>query len=131
MDTPSDKRLTGRERQIMDIVYERGQASALEIQEALPGSPSYSTVRTLLRILEEKQHLTHRKQGAYFIYSPIQPRQQVAQAALAQVVKTFFENSVERVVTALLSTSDTRLSAEELERLSELIEQAKKEEVEE
>lgn len=131
MNLPSDKPLSGRERQIMDIVYERGQASALDIQEALPDAPGYSAVRTLLRILEGKGHLTHRKQGAQFIYAPTRPRQQAAHAALAQVVKTFFANNVERVVTALLSTADTRLSAEEVKRLSELIERARKEEVEE
>ena len=131
MTQPSEKPLSGRERQIMDILYERGQASALDIQEALPDAPGYSAVRTLLRILESKGHVLHKKKGAHFVYSPTQPRHQVADAALAQVVKTFFENSVERVVTALLSTRDTRLSAEELKRLSELIEQARKEDREE
>ena len=122
------KGLTRRERQIMDVVYERKQASALEIQQMLPESLSYSAVRTFLRILENKGHLTHRKQGAQFIYSPTQPRQQAAHSALTQVVKTFFDNSIERVVTALLTSADTHLSAEELERLSQLIEEAKKEE---
>jgi predicted transcriptional regulator len=123
-----DKHLTKRERQIMDIVYERRQASALDIQAALPNPPSYSAVRTLLRILETKGHLTHEKQGAHFVYFPTQPRQQAAHSALAQVVKTFFDSNIERVVTTLLTTADTRLSKEELGRLSQLIEQAKKEE---
>src|SRR5579884_2952787 len=92
------KDFSRRERQIMDIIYERGQASALEIQEALPDSPSYSSVRTLLRILESKGHLTHHKQEAHYVYSPTQPRQQAAHSALAQVVKTFFDSNIERAV---------------------------------
>jgi predicted transcriptional regulator len=128
MDRPSDKDLTRRERQIMDIVYARQQASALEIQAAMPDAPGYSAVRTLLRILEEKGHLAHRKEGTHFVYFPTQPRQQAGHSALAQVVKTFFDSSIERVVAALLTTADTRLSAEELERLSQLIEQAKRDE---
>lgn len=123
-----DKELSRRERQIMDIVYERGQASALEIQESIPDAPSYTTVRTLLRILENKGHLTHQKQGAYYVYSPTQPRSQAADAALARVVKTFFDSNIERVVSALLSNADSELNAEQLERLTQLIEQAKQEE---
>jgi|SRR5579862_2367678 len=123
--------LSRRERQIMDAVYERGQASALEIQAALSEPPSYTTVRTLLRILESKGHLTHRKQGACYIYSPTQPRHQAATAALAQVVKTFFSSSVERAVAALLSNADARLTPQQLDRLATLIEQAKQEEQQE
>lgn len=128
MNRPFGNDLSRRERQIMDIVFERGQASALEIRESLPDPPSYTTVRTLLRILEEKGHLTHQKPGAYFVYSPTQPRNQAAHAALARVVKTFFDSNIERTVAALLSSADSQLTTAELDRLSQLIEQAKQEE---
>lgn len=112
----------------MEILFERGQASAQDVQDALPDPPGYSAVRTLLRILENKGHVTHHKEGAYFVYTPTQPRQQAASSALSQVVRTFFDSNIERVVTALLTSEDTRLSTEELDRLSQLIEQAKKDE---
>jgi predicted transcriptional regulator len=128
MNGPVGKDFSRRERQIMDIIYERGQASATEIREAMPDPPSYSAVRTLLSILEGKGHLRHQKQGAHYIYFPIQSHSQAARSALAQVVKTFFDSNIERAVTALLSTADTRLTPEELERLSALIEQARQEE---
>lgn len=127
MKQTSEKPLSGRERQIMDIVYANGRSTAQEIQDALPDAPGYSAVRTHLRILEEKGHLTHTKSGASFVYSPTRPRQQAAQAALSQVVKTFFGNSLEQAMTALLTTADTRLSPDEIERLSALIESAREE----
>lgn len=119
------KGLSRRERQIMDIVYARGHVSALEIQEAMPDAPGYSTVRTLLRILETKGHLRHEKQGMSYIYFPVQPAGQAAQSALKQVVQTFFGSSIERLVATLLSSADARLTDEELDRLSQLIEQAR------
>jgi predicted transcriptional regulator len=128
MQTPSSQDLSRRERQIMDILFERGQASAAEVQDAMPDAPSYSAVRTFLRILEEKGHLVRRKQGACFVYAPLEPRSEAAQSALARVVKTFFDSNVERTVAALLSSQDVRLSAEELDRLAQLIEEARAEE---
>ena len=119
------KNLSRRERQIMDIVYARGSASAFDIQDALPDPPGYSTVRTLLRILETKGHLRHTKQGMSFLYSPTQPAHQAAPSALAQVVQTFFAGSIERVVATLLSSKDVQLTPEELDRISTLVEQAK------
>ena len=118
-------RLSRRERQIMDIVYERGQATAADVVAALPDPPSYSAVRALLRILEEKGHLTHAEDGRRYVYRPTQPRQSAARSALRQVVQTFFGGSAERAVATLLSDTDTRLSDEEWARLSRLIDEAK------
>lgn len=123
--TPPFKNLSRRERQLMDIVYERGSASAFEIQEAMPDAPGYSTVRTLLSILEKKGHLRHTKQGMSYIYSPTQPANQAAHSALTQVVQTFFASNIERVVATLLSSKEIQLTAEELDRISEMVEQAK------
>ena len=117
-------KLSRREREIMDIIYQHGQMSVADVLENLPDAPSYSTVRALLRILEEKGHLTHQKDGPRYIYRPTQPRHQAGQSALQQVVQTFFDKSIERTVAALVSA--TEISEEELERLSQLIEQAKK-----
>jgi predicted transcriptional regulator len=122
------KNLSRRERQIMDIVYARGSASAFDIQEAMPDAPGYSTVRTLLRILETKGHLRHTKQGMSYIYAPTQPAQQAAHSALTQVVKTFFASSIEQVVATLLSSQEMQLTPEELDRISALVEQAKQNE---
>ena len=111
----------------MNAIYERGRASAADLVEILPDPPGYSAVRAFLRILEEKGHLRHTRDGARYVYEPVHPRQQVARSALAQVVRVFFDGSVERTVNALLSDADTRLSDEELERLSKQIEKARKE----
>ena len=117
-------KLSRRERQIMDIIYQHGRMSVADVLENLPDAPSYSTVRALLRILEEKGHLTHQKDGPRYIYHPTQPRHQAGQSALKQVVQTFFDKSIERTVAALVA--DAEVSEEELNRLSKLIEQAKK-----
>ena len=117
-------KLSRRERQIMDIVYQRGRVSVTDVLEALPDPPSYSTVRALLGILEEKGYLTHKKDGKRYIYHPTQPRHQAGRSALKQIFQTFFDKSVEKAVMALVSDAD--LSDEELDRLSQLIEQAKK-----
>src|SRR5689334_11624947 len=117
--------LSRRERQIMDILYQRGSATANEVLAALPDPPSSSAIRTLLRILEEKGHARHTQDGLRYVYSPAHPRQNVAQHALSHVVQTFFGGSVEKVVAALVAESDGRLSDEELDRLSALIEQAR------
>ncbi len=109
----------------MDILFARGHASVAEVMTALPDPPSYSAVRALLRILEEKGHLAHREEGKQYIYSPTQERPVAAQSALKRVVQTFFGGSVERAVTALLTEDETKLSDEELARLAALIEQAK------
>lgn len=120
--------LSRRERQIMDIIYERGRASAVEVLEALPDPPTYSSVRALLRVLEEKGHLRHEEQGKKYIYLPTQPRQYAARSALKQVLRTFFGGSMENAVATLLSDTDTKVSREELDRLAALIDRAKEEE---
>ena len=117
-------KLSRRERQIMDIVYQRGHVSVADVLEDLPDQPSYSTVRALLRILEEKGYLTHKKDGKRYIYHPTQPRHQAGRSALKQIFQTFFDKSVEKTVMTLISDAD--LSDEELDRLSQRIEQAKK-----
>jgi predicted transcriptional regulator len=119
------KDLSRRERQIMDVIYQRGQATAGDVLEGLPDPPSYSAVRALLRVLETKGHVRHKQEGNRYIYLPTQARSRAAQSALAQVVQTFFGGSVEQTVATLLSDADTQLSEDELSRLAELIEQAK------
>ena len=117
-------KLSRRERQIMNIVYQRGRASVANVLSDLPDPPTYSTVRALLRILEEKGHLTHDKDGPRYIYHPTQPRHQAGHIALKQIVQTFFDKSIEKTVAALVS--DTDVSDEELDRLSRLIEETKR-----
>ena len=117
-------RLSRRERQIMNIIYQRGNASVADVLAELPDAPSYSTVRALLRILEEKGHLTHEKDGPRYIYRSTQPRHEAGRSALKQIVQTFFDKSVEKTVAALVS--DAEISDGDLDRLSQLIEQAKK-----
>jgi predicted transcriptional regulator len=125
---PPASSLSRRERQIMDIIYAAGQATAAEIHLALPDPPSYSAVRALLRILEEKGHLSHSQEGQRYIFKPTQPRQQAAHTSLRQVLNTFFGGSVEQAVATLLSADDTKLTDAELDRLAALIEAARQEE---
>lgn len=117
--------LSRRERQIMDVIYQRGQATAAEVAEAIPDPPSYSAVRALLRILEEKGFLRHEQQGLRYVFIPTVARDRARRSALKGLVKTFFDGSVEQTVAALIGNQ--KLSREELERLSKLIEQARKE----
>lgn len=119
--------LSRRERQIMDVVYQRGSATAADVLDSLPDPPSYSSVRALMRILEEKGHLKHRADGQRYIYYPTMNREKAKKSALMHVMQTFFDGSAENVVAALLDIDSTNLSPEELERLSSLIEQARKE----
>jgi BlaI family penicillinase repressor len=119
--------LSRRERQIMDIVYARGEASAADIHAALPDAPSYSAVRALLAILVDKGHLKYRSEQGRYIYAPTRRRSQVGRSALRGVLDTFFEGSLEKAVTAFLQGSDANLSQEELQRLGQLIQQARKE----
>jgi predicted transcriptional regulator len=118
--------LRRRERQIMDILYRRGRATAGEVQKELPGRPSYSTVRTQLRVLEEKGHARHAEEGLRYVYEPVVAREKARQSALRHLVETFFDGSPEKVVAALLGGRSSRLSEEELGRLSELVAKAKK-----
>ena len=125
--TPTDP-LSRRERQIMDVLYQRGQATANEVLAALPDPPSSSAIRTLLRILEAKGHARHTTAGMKYVYSPTRPRHRAAHLALSHVVRTFFGGSVEKVVAALVSESDGGLSDAAAARLTELIEQARAQE---
>src|SRR5215831_10312526 len=117
--------LSRRERQIVDILYRRGRATAAEVMAELPGNPSNATVRTQLRVLEEKGHVRHQEEGLRFVYEPAVPRSAVRKSALRHVVDTFFEGSREKVVQALLG-DDRQLSAEELNRIAELVAKARK-----
>ncbi len=119
--------LSRRERQIMDVIYERGRASVAEVLEALPDPPSYSAVRTLMGILKEKGHLNSTKDGNRYIYSPRRTRGRAGKSALNRVVNTFYEGSLTGAVAGLLEGSDTELSDVEFDRLSKLIEEARKE----
>jgi len=118
-------RFSRRERQIMDILYRRGEASVGEVRDEMDDAPSYSAVRALLSILEKKGHVRHEKHGSRFIYLPARARSEAAQSALAQLVKTFFGGSVEQVVASLVADPDEKLTREELDRLSSLINQAR------
>ena len=120
-------RLTRRERQIMDIIYRLGRATAQEVLEHLPDAPSYSAVRALLRLLEERGHVRHVQEGLKYVYLPAVARNSARKSALAHVVRTFFDGSVEQAVATLVDSSRAKLSREELDRLSELIDKAKKE----
>jgi BlaI family penicillinase repressor len=118
--------LSRRERQIMDILYRRGRATAAEVMGDLSGEPSYSTVRTQLRVLEEKGHVAHHEEGLRFVYSPAVPRHTARKSALRHLVETFFDGSAEQVVAAVLGGEGTRLSEEELNRIAELVAKARK-----
>lgn len=118
--------LSRRERQIMDVLFQRGRANAAEVREALPDAPSYSAVRSLLRILEEKGHIRHEEEGLKYVYLPAVTQEKAKRSALRHVVETFFNGSAGLAVAALLDDSSTRLTAEELDRLSQLIDRSKK-----
>src|SRR5262252_9884689 len=120
--------LSRRERQIMDIIYRMGRATFGEVMERLTGEPAYSTVRAQLRILEEKGHLRHEEHGLRYVYLPKVPRHMVRQSALKHLIDTFFEGSAGKAVAALLGKEGFRISEEDLKRISDLIEDAKKEE---
>jgi predicted transcriptional regulator len=119
--------LSRRERQIMDIIYRRGRATAAEVLADLPDPPSYSAVRALLRVLEEKGHLRHEQDGPRYLFLPTVGRDRARRSALKQLVRTFFDGSAEEAAAALLDMSRDRLAPDELDRLSTLIEKARKE----
>jgi BlaI family transcriptional regulator, penicillinase repressor len=114
-----------RERQIMDIIYARGEATAADVESALPDAPSYSAVRALLRILEEKGALKHREDGPRYVFMPVEPREQASRSALKGVLRTFFEGSLANAVAALVDAKDGKLSTDELTRLESIIKQAR------
>ncbi|MEM8962821.1 MAG: BlaI/MecI/CopY family transcriptional regulator [Acidobacteriota bacterium] len=116
--------LSRRERQVMDAIYARGEATAAVVQAALPDPPSYSAVRAILRILVEKELLEHHRDGQRYLYRPTVPRDQARQSALDRLVQTFFDGSASRAAAALLDMESTRLSDDELHDLRTLIDQA-------
>jgi predicted transcriptional regulator len=118
--------LSRRERQIMDILYRRGRATAAEVMADLPGTPHSSTVRTQLRVLGEKGHVRHEEEGLRYVYVPAVPRHEARKSALRHLVETFFDGSTEKAVTALLGREASRLSDEELDRIADLIAKARK-----
>lgn len=118
--------LSRRERQIMDVVYRRGEATAAEILSEIPEPPSYSAIRALLRILVDKGHLQHREDGPRYVYGPTVSRQKARAGALAQLVNTFFDGSATQAVSALLDGSQGKLSRAELDELHALIAAARK-----
>src|SRR3989442_11894394 len=125
--TTSHTTLSRRERQIMDILYRRGRATAGEVMADLSGGPSYSTVRTQLRVLEEKGHVRHEEEGLRYVYMPAVPRRAARKSALRHLVDTFFDGSAEQAVAALLGGEGARLTDEEMDRIAGLIARARKE----
>ena len=117
--------LSRRERQIMDILYQRGRASAGEIHGALPDPPTYSAVRAKLRVLEEKGHVRHEEESLHYVYLPTVARDTARRSALRHMVSTFFGGSVEQTVAALLDLSAAGLPKHDLDRISRLIEEAR------
>ncbi len=122
-----DKSLSRRERQIMDILYELKEATALQVLERLPEPPSYSAVRALLRVLEQKGHVAHREDGPRYVFTPILARDKARRTALRHLMKTFFDDSPTDAVAALLNISEDNLSDEDYEHILQLIQKARKE----
>jgi predicted transcriptional regulator len=123
----ADRNLSRRERQIMDILYQRGKASATEVREAMEDAPGYSAVRAMLRVLEGKGHIRHQEEGLKYVYVPTVAREKAKRSVVQHLLNTFFNGSAEQAMAALLDVSASKLSAEELERMSEMIEKARKE----
>ena len=121
-----EEELSRRERQIMDVVYGRGEATATDVLAGISDPPTRTAVRTLLRILVEKGHLKYRKDGREFIYRPTKPRKRVGQSALRRVLQTFFGGSLGDAVAAHLAEPGAELDDQEIAKLSALIEEAKK-----
>jgi len=118
--------LSRRERQIIDALYKLGRASAAEIRGELPAAPSYSAVRSLLRILEEKGHVRHEQDGPRYVYLPMVTRDSAKRSAMRHLLQTFFDGSTAQAMSALLDVSSSRLDDAELDRLKRVIDQARK-----
>lgn len=126
MKTPSHHELSRRERQIVDILYTQGRCTAAEVQTALPDPPSYSAVRAMLRILEDKGHVRHEQDGPRYVYVPTVARDNAKKSALRHVLRTFFDGSTEQAISALLDDASTKMSDAELDRLADMIKQARR-----
>ena len=116
-----------REREILDILYQRGKASAAEVRDAMDDAPSNSAVRTLLRVLEEKGHVKRRAEGLKYVYVPSVAKEKAKRTAVKHLLETYFDGSSEQIVAALLDVSSTQLTRQELDRMTEMIEKAKRE----
>ena len=125
MKRVSPNNLSRRERQIMDVLYASGRATAAEVQTALPEAPSYSAVRAMLRILEDKGHVRHEQDGPRYVYAPTVPVENAKRFALRHMLHTFFDGSAEQAISALLDEPSSKLSDAELDRLARLISQAR------
>lgn len=119
--------LSRRERQIMEILYQRGKASASEIREAMEDAPSYSAVRAVLRVLEEKGHVKHQAEELKYVYVPTMNRDKAKRSAVKHLLETFFNDSPKQIMAALLDISSPRLTREELDQMAEMIDQARRE----
>lgn len=117
--------LSRRERQILDVLYRQGRATAAAVQASMPEAPSYSAVRAMLRILEEKGHVTHEQDGPRYVYRPTVARENAKRSAMRHMLQTFFEGSAEKAISALLDDT-SQLSDAELDRLARLIDDARK-----
>src|SRR5580704_19790910 len=123
----ADPDLSRRERQIMDVLFARGRATGQEIQEGLPDQPNYSSVRTILRVLERKGYVRHVEEGLRYVYEPTVPREAASRSALQRIVRTFFDGSAKEAVAALLDPAAFHLTEKELSELAKIIDRAKKE----
>ncbi|MBN1943076.1 MAG: BlaI/MecI/CopY family transcriptional regulator [Phycisphaerae bacterium] len=123
----NEDHLSRRERQIMDVLYSRQQASVADVRRELPDPPSYSAVRALMRILEDKGHLHHRKDGPRYLYIPTQSRRQAGRSAARRLLETFFDGSASKAMAAFLEAGDAKNNPAELDRLAKLIDQAREE----
>src|ERR1700704_1390568 len=119
--------LSRRERQILEILYQRGKASASEVRDAMDDAPSNSAVRTLLRVLEEKGHVRRRAEGLKYVYTPAVAKEKAKRTAVKHLLDTYFDGSSEQIVAALLDVSSTALTRHELDRMTEMIDKAKRE----
>jgi predicted transcriptional regulator len=126
MTTPSHHELSRRERQIVDILYAQGRATAAEVQTLLPDPPSYSAVRAMLRILEEKGHIRHEQDGPRYVYLPTVARENAKRSAMRHMLQTFFDGSTAQAISALLDDSSAKLSDADLDRLARMIEDARR-----
>jgi predicted transcriptional regulator len=126
MSPRPEQNLSRRERQIMDILFTQGRATAAEVQSALPDPPSYSAVRAMLRILEEKGHIHHQQDGPRYVFAPTVARENAKKSAIRHVLKTFFDGSASQAISTLLDDDSSKLSEAELDRLAHMIERARK-----
>jgi predicted transcriptional regulator len=120
------QKLSRRERQIMDVLYERGRATAAEILAALPDPPGYSAIRALIKVLEDKGHVKHQEDGPRYVFTPSVPRSKARRNAVKHLLQTFFDDSAGEAVASLLGVSAAKLKPEELDKIEQLIARARK-----